>query len=211
MTLRKNVASQHVPFGMVSSTTGLPLAGLTVTAKLTQDGGASATASGAVSDVGDGLYDWAPSQGDTNCVAMALMFSATGAVAVPMTIFTTALNPGDAVRFGMTALPNAAANAAGGLPVSIAGALDLDEMNVDIEAIQAKTDNLPSDPADASDIAALFATNATSVAAVKTDTAAVKVQTDKLVFTVANVLNVNVLRIKGTVVNGDGGATPWGP
>ena len=42
----------------------------------------------------------------------------------------------DAVHGGMSALPNAAANAAGGLPISIAGALDLDEMNADIEAIQ---------------------------------------------------------------------------
>jgi hypothetical protein len=46
----------------------------------------------------------------------------------------------DIVRLGLTALPNAAANAAGGLPVSIAGGLDLDEMNTDIEAIQTQTD-----------------------------------------------------------------------
>lgn len=49
-----------------------------------------------------------------------------------------------------TALPNAAADAPGGLPISDAGGLDLD-------AIKAKTDNLPTDPADASDIAAAFA------------------------------------------------------
>jgi hypothetical protein len=42
----------------------------------------------------------------------------------------------DGVRMGLTALPNAAANAAGGLPISIAGGLDLDEMNADIEIIQ---------------------------------------------------------------------------
>lgn len=45
----------------------------------------------------------------------------------------------DSVRAGLTALPNAAANAAGGLPISAAGALDLDEMNVDIEAIETAT------------------------------------------------------------------------
>lgn len=39
---------------------------------------------------------------------------------------SSAFNPFDGVRGGMTALPNAAANAAGGLPVSIAGSLDLD-------------------------------------------------------------------------------------
>lgn len=44
-------------------------------------------------------------------------------------------------------IPDAAAGAAGGLPVSTAGSLDLDEMNVDIEAIQASTANLPAMPA----------------------------------------------------------------
>jgi predicted regulator of Ras-like GTPase activity (Roadblock/LC7/MglB family) len=37
-----------------------------------------------------------------------------------------AVNKFDAVRMGMTALPNAAADAAGGLPISDAGGLDLD-------------------------------------------------------------------------------------
>lgn len=40
---------------------------------------------------------------------------------------------------------------------------------------------------------------ANGVAAIKTDTAAVKVQTDKLTFTVANVLDANTLRVGGTV------------
>lgn len=35
-------------------------------------------------------------------------------------------NPNDSVRLGLTALPNAAADAAGGLPISDAGGLDLD-------------------------------------------------------------------------------------
>ena len=52
------------------------------------------------------------------------------------TVFTEAQNiqlvdfdPFDAVRMGMTALPNAAADAALGLPISDAGGLDLDAMN----------------------------------------------------------------------------------
>jgi hypothetical protein len=102
----------------------------------------------------------------------------------------------DAVRGGMTALPNAAADAAGGLPISDAGALDLDAklantnevtaarmgaltdwinggrldllldqvisdlatatayIDTEVAAVKAKTDNLPSDPADASVVAA---------------------------------------------------------
>jgi len=46
----------------------------------------------------------------------------------PLTIElqVSAVNLEDSVRFGMTALPNAAADAAGGLPISDAGGLDLD-------------------------------------------------------------------------------------
>ena len=55
---------------------------------------------------------------------------------LPLEIELTGWDNQDGVRGGLTALPNAAANAAGGLPVSIAGGLDLDEQNADIEAIQ---------------------------------------------------------------------------
>jgi hypothetical protein len=50
----------------------------------------------------------------------------TGMIVVGCYVPLTAYNPYDAVRMGMTALPNAAADAAGGLPISDAGALDLD-------------------------------------------------------------------------------------
>lgn len=40
---------------------------------------------------------------------------------------------------------------------------------------------------------------------------AIKVQTDKLTFTVANQVDANVQYINDTALTGDGGATPWGP
>jgi hypothetical protein len=48
----------------------------------------------------------------------------------------TATNDQDAVRAGMTALPNAEADAAGGLPISVAGALDLDAILADTDELQ---------------------------------------------------------------------------
>jgi hypothetical protein len=50
-----------------------------------------------------------------------------------------AMDLDDAVRGGMTALPNAAADAAGGLPISDAGGLDLDTLNSNISAILTDT------------------------------------------------------------------------
>lgn len=54
----------------------------------------------------------------------------------------TAWDNQDGVRGALTALPNAAANAAGGLPVSIAGALDMDDIGADVDAIQTSTAGL---------------------------------------------------------------------
>jgi hypothetical protein len=50
----------------------------------------------------------------------------TGMIVVSDTFPLVAYDPYDAVRIGITALPNAAADAAGGLPISDAGGLDLD-------------------------------------------------------------------------------------
>lgn len=78
---------------------------------------------------------------------------AANMLAVRIEIEIDAVDYQDGVRAGLTALPNAAANAAGGLPVSIAGALDLDEMNADIEAIQTNVDVASSSLATAANMA----------------------------------------------------------
>ncbi len=52
----------------------------------------------------------------------------TGMVVLPVTIQLVDFDPDDAVRMGLTALPNAAADAGGGLPISDAGGLDLDSV-----------------------------------------------------------------------------------
>lgn len=54
----------------------------------------------------------------------------------------TAWDNQDGVRGALTALPNAAANAAGGLPISTAGALDMDDIGADVDAIQTSTAGL---------------------------------------------------------------------
>lgn len=121
-------------------------------------------------------------------------------------------DPYDAVRAGLTALPNANADAASGLPISDAGGLDLDaklantnevtavrmgaltdwinngRLDTLLDAIKAKTDNLPADPADDSDIDSQLATIAgylnteiaAILAAVDTEVAAIKAKTDNL-------------------------------
>lgn len=136
-----------------------------------------------------------------------------------------------------TALPNAAADAAGGLPISDAGGLDLDaklantnevtsarmgaltdwidggRLDLLTDAIKAKTDNLPADPADASDIAGAFTVLSAKVDTIDdfldTEVAAIKAKTDGLIFTAAGYLDVNILKINGVTIIGDGSGTPF--
>jgi hypothetical protein len=58
-----------------------------------------------------------------------------------------AMNFNDAVRGGMMALPNANADAAGGLPISDTGGLDLDAMNTNINDIETATGVISGDTA----------------------------------------------------------------
>jgi hypothetical protein len=46
---------------------------------------------------------------------------------------------------------------------------------------------------------------------VDTEVAAIKTQTDKLTFTVANQLDCNIQYVNDVQVNGNGAGTPWGP
>lgn len=55
-----------------------------------------------------------------------MLKGATNMATCPIEIEVVAANKYDGVRMGLTALPNAAADAAGGLPISDAGGLDLD-------------------------------------------------------------------------------------
>jgi len=57
----------------------------------------------------------------------------------PLLIMLPDVDLGDTVRAGLTALPNAAANAAGGLAISTAGALDIDATDANVSSILTDT------------------------------------------------------------------------
>lgn len=162
--LRKNVASQNIPFRLVNATDGSALTGATVTAHYAVDTAAQASRTPAgtgITELGNGGYRYVPLQAETNGDMVQFVFTATNAVPAEKSFHTVAFDPTDAVRAGMTALPNAAADAAGGLPISDLGGLDMDailadtadmqpklgtpagaSMSADIAAVQADTDNI---------------------------------------------------------------------
>lgn len=73
-----------------------------------------------------------------------------------------------------------------------------------VDAIQAKTDNLPTDPADASVVAGLISAVETKVDTVDTVVDGIKAKTDSLTFTVAGQVDANTESMNGSEVFGDG-------
>lgn len=69
----------------------------------------------------------------------------TGMVVIGGRIRLTSVDLDDSVRAGMTALPNAAPDAAGGLPISDAGGLDLDALDANVTLALADTNELQTD------------------------------------------------------------------
>lgn len=111
-------------FFMVDSTDHVTgKTGLSPTVTISKNGGSFASPSGAVTEVGNGLYKVAGNATDSNTVG-ELWIHATGTAADPTdTSYTiVAYDPFDAVRLGLTALPNAAAEASGGLYTRGSGA-----------------------------------------------------------------------------------------
>lgn len=80
--LQKNVASQHMKFGLVNAATGAALTGATITAYYAQDSGTQSTTGGTVTELGHGQYDYAPTQAETNAVDVGFFFSAASAIPV---------------------------------------------------------------------------------------------------------------------------------
>lgn len=85
------------------------------------------------------------------------LYGATNMAPVAIEIEVVSVNKFDAVRMGMTALPNAAADAAGGLPISDAGGLDLDaQIKTDIDNLVTRL-GTPSDLGGGATVAANLA------------------------------------------------------
>lgn len=105
----------------------------------------------------------------------------TGMVVIGCYIELVAYDPTDTVRLGLTALPNAAADAAGGLPISDAGGLDLDaQVGTDIDSILTRLPaSLVGGRIDAS--VGAVAANAITATAIATDAiTAAKIATDAI-------------------------------
>lgn len=115
--IKQSTADQDLLFLMLDEADHVTgKTGLSPTVTISKNGGSFASPSGAVSEVGNGWYKIAKNSTDSNTLG-PLLLHATGTGADPCDdrFDVVAFNPQDSVRLGVTALPNAAAEAAGGL------------------------------------------------------------------------------------------------
>jgi hypothetical protein len=115
--------------------------GLSPTVTLSKNGGSFASPSGSVTEIANGWYKVAGNATDTGTLgALALHATGTGADPCDMLYEVVAVNVDDTVRMGLTALPNAAAEAAGGLYTRGTGAGQINQeangyVSVNLKAI----------------------------------------------------------------------------
>ncbi len=116
--ITQNQTATPLVFLMVDSTDHLTgKTGLTPTVTISKNGGSFASPSGTVSEIGNGYYKVAGNATDENTLGPLLLHAeASGADDTDDEFFVVAHNVLDAVRLGLTALPNANAAANGGLP-----------------------------------------------------------------------------------------------
>lgn len=77
MLLFLNTAGQTVPFGLKNTAaSGSGLAGASVNAYVSIDGGAQAAGGGSITDLGNGQYVYFPTQAETNGVILSFWFTA---------------------------------------------------------------------------------------------------------------------------------------
>lgn len=104
----------------------------------------AAHADGGIEHIGDGYYRL--DLPDAACASGATGVMIGGTVTDMVVIGTyhplVAYDPQDTTRLGLLALPNAAADAAGGLPISDAGGLDLDAMKSTLDEAAADVANI---------------------------------------------------------------------
>lgn len=133
--------------GVVFNTAGIDLwyrregAALSAITEATLAALTTAHADGGFLHISDGVYrlDLPDAAVATGADYVSIGGEVTGMIVIGGRVKLTDVDMNDGVRGGMTALPNAAADAAGGLPISDAGALDLDALNVNINDIETDT------------------------------------------------------------------------
>ena len=100
--IRRNVANQSFLFGaLINASSGSPeTTGASV--QVCKDLGSFSAGAGTLTHVSDGVWEYRPTQSETDCSVFKAVLSKSGAVAQSVTVLTTACNPQDSDAFGIS-------------------------------------------------------------------------------------------------------------
>ena len=108
--------------------------------QISKVGAAFGNTTATLTAVGNGHYYVELTTTELNTLGyFAIRYKSANTAEFNMDGLVVAIDIHDSVRAGLTALPNAAADAAGGLPISDAGGLDLDGLNTNVSSILTDT------------------------------------------------------------------------
>jgi len=123
--------------------------GVTISAgdvKISKNGAAEANHGGTWAEIATGTYYYEFTAAELDTLGfVAFKITKSGVRTFVTAAQVVSFDPYDSVRAGLTSLPNAAADAAGGIPISDAGGLDLDGMNTNVNDIETDTNELQTD------------------------------------------------------------------
>ena len=94
--MRKNTAGQVVSFQMLSTSDGSPVTAGTPAVYVTGDGGTQSAGTGTKTHEGNGVWSYAPLQGETNFDQIAFTMALSGAFSQTVNVYTTTPQSGDA-------------------------------------------------------------------------------------------------------------------
>lgn len=177
----KNVA-YRVTFPILDADGDLVTGASALDSEVSKDGGTFTDCTNEATEIAtsSGMYylDLTSTEMNADTVAIIVKTSTSGAKTTTIVMYPE--EAGD-VRVNVTQV-NGTSQTAGDIPAMITTVDDF--LDTEVAAIKAKTDNLPSDPADASDIASSFSSLNTKVDTIDdfldTEIAAIKAKTDNL-------------------------------
>jgi len=140
LLLKNGSTAKVIPFFMADSSDHVTgKAGVTPTVTISKNGAAFGSPTGTVAEVANGWYKLTPAAGDVDTNGeMVLHETGTGADQVKKECLVVPFDPYAATNLGLSALPTAAPQAAGGLITSAAGSLDMDDLAADVDAAETR-------------------------------------------------------------------------
>lgn len=211
---RKNTAGQFICVQLLLTATGAVATGLSPAARRCIDGTFAAATGTFTEDGTTGSYKFALSQADTNGNDISIIVTATGAMPVCVNFVTTAADPTDAVKFGLTNLDATITSrmATYTQPTGFLAATFPSGTVANTTNITSITGNITgnlSGSVGSVTAGVTVTTNSDKTGYSLTQTFPSNFSATAI--SAAGIVSADIKKVNAVTVNGDGAGTPWGP